>query len=1044
MNPIKIVFIWIVLLSLSACGGGSGSTAASNTLAKTYQGVVQKGPFIIGTDVQISLLDESGVATGDVVVAKIIDNNGTFEYQIPIDWLLEGLMLEISSQGVFLDESSGQNTTRSVLLTALTNNPENSSVNLLTHWANNRTKALNLSGKSLKNAFEQANNEIKALLGIDTLNQLDFTDTNQNRESNALLLLLSGSLMEVANQDSENINAIIAQISSDFSEDGALNLIGSKWLKRMQAKIRDNPLGHTDMYADNLKKEIGSEIVSGKSLPRLIPLASRPVAIAPAVIFAKPGETIFLDGSASHDSGELINFTWFRVDQQTQFNVPVSDRFVERPSITVPSQESELLYALVVTDADKLTDTTVVKVIVIVPPAENNPPIANSRIGEGSVFTNEDTPVNILLTGSDPDSDPISFVISTPLLLPNGLLEGIAPNLTYTPTQDYFGSDTFTFLVNDGSANSNVATVDIFVGSVNDPPIANAGLDQSKQSSESVSLNGSGSDVDGTIASYFWIQTSGSTVTLNDNSIAAPTFTAPVVFSVPETLTFQLVVTDNDGAPSIADIMDVVVLSLPNVSPTADAGIDRTTQVNQSITITGSGTDSDGTIASYEWRLGATVLATTASFSYTPTVVGTDTLSLTVIDNDGATSTADTMNVVVTATPNLPPTANAGINRTTQVNQSTTITGSGTDSDGTIASFEWRIGATVLATTASFSYTPTTVGTDTLSLTVIDNDGATSTADTMNVVVTATPNLPPTANAGINRTTQVNQSITITGSGTDSDGTIASYEWRLGATVLATTASFSYTPTVVGTDTLSLTVTDNDGATSTADTMNVVVTATPNQAPIATSATVNNSLPDPQGPIIFNLFQFVSDPEGDPLTYEIISVEGGAGSDFPMRFDFTNLPIVIASGPQDIPVNRIFTYQVTDDNTNKSTIETITVRYNFINSPPVADAGPAQLVEVITTTPTDSLFIEVAQVILDGSGSSDPNSDNLTYSWAQTGGPVNLGTIGSSVNPTINILGEPNVHIEGTYTFELVVTDDGTGNLSSLPSSVVISVEHFL
>jgi len=84
-------------------------------------------------------------------------------------------------------------------------------------------------------------------------------------------------------------------------------------------------------------------------------------------------------------------------------------------------------------------------------------------------------------------------------------------------------------------------------------------------------------------------------------------------------------------------------------------------------------------------------------------------------------------------------------------------------------------------------------------------------------------NTPPTANAGADQTVQVNNTVTITGSGTDSDGRITTYQWFYGTTIVANTASFEFTPTVVGTATLTLIVTDNDGATGT-DTMTVTVT----------------------------------------------------------------------------------------------------------------------------------------------------------------------------------------------------------------------------
>ena len=56
-----------------------------------------------------------------------------------------------------------------------------------------------------------------------------------------------------------------------------------------------------------------------KIYPNTINLAARPTAILPSEIIAKPGETIVLDGSASFENSVdgLINFTWFRIDQQS-------------------------------------------------------------------------------------------------------------------------------------------------------------------------------------------------------------------------------------------------------------------------------------------------------------------------------------------------------------------------------------------------------------------------------------------------------------------------------------------------------------------------------------------------------------------------------------------------------------------------------------------------------------------------------------------------------------------------------------------------------
>jgi len=86
------------------------------------------------------------------------------------------------------------------------------------------------------------------------------------------------------------------------------------------------------------------------------------------------------------------------------------------------------------------------------------------------------------------------------------------------------------------------------------------------------------------------------------------------------------------------------------VKPIADAGPDVTVQVDETVTITGTGTDSDGTIVSYEWTYGTEIVATTASFDYTPDTVGTGTLTFTVTDNNGQKAT-DSMNFTVTEVP---------------------------------------------------------------------------------------------------------------------------------------------------------------------------------------------------------------------------------------------------------------------------------------------------------------------------------------------------------------------------------------------------------
>ncbi|MFH1858275.1 MAG: Ig-like domain-containing protein, partial [Candidatus Omnitrophota bacterium] len=95
--------------------------------------------------------------------------------------------------------------------------------------------------------------------------------------------------------------------------------------------------------------------------------------------------------------------------------------------------------------------------------AGNQPPVANSQ----SVTVTQDTPLAIVLTGSDPEGSSLTFsIVTNPS---HGTLGSISQvnatsaQVTYTPTSGYIGSDSFTFRVYDGQAYSPAATVGITV-----------------------------------------------------------------------------------------------------------------------------------------------------------------------------------------------------------------------------------------------------------------------------------------------------------------------------------------------------------------------------------------------------------------------------------------------------------------------------------------------------------------------------------------------------------------------------------------------------
>jgi len=171
--------------------------------------------------------------------------------------------------------------------------------------------------------------------------------------------------------------------------------------------------------------------------------------------------------------------------------------------------------------------------------AVNHAPVADPQ----SATTAEDVPLAITLTGSDPDGDPLTFVVADGP--DHGTLSGTAPSLTYTPASNYFGPDTFGFVASDGQLTSPAAAVEISVNPVNDAPVASAQSVTTQQDAP-VAITLTGSDVDGDSLTYSIVTEPGH----GTLSGAAPslTYTPAAGYSGSDSFTFEV----SDGQLSSA------------------------------------------------------------------------------------------------------------------------------------------------------------------------------------------------------------------------------------------------------------------------------------------------------------------------------------------------------------------------------------------------------------------------------------------------------------------------------------------------------------
>jgi len=276
------------------------------------------------------------------------------------------------------------------------------------------------------------------------------------------------------------------------------------------------------------------------------------------------------------------------------------------------------------------------------PEAVNTPPLADPA----AITAVEDTPAALTLSGSDPDGDSLAYtVVSQPL---HGTLAGSAPDLTYTPDKDYHGPDAFSFTVNDGTIDSDPATVNITVGAVNDPPVAiSQTISLNEDEAQAVVLSGHDSEGD---ALAYEIVGQPANGTLSG--------TAPDLIYTPgenyhgaDAFSFTV----NDGTADSDPAMVNITVAAVNDPPVAGAGPDRDVLVFDTVTLNGSGsTDVDGDNLTYEWAFVSRPAASSAALSYPG--IGTavflaDTpgsYEIQLIVNDGTTkSTSDS--VVITA-----------------------------------------------------------------------------------------------------------------------------------------------------------------------------------------------------------------------------------------------------------------------------------------------------------------------------------------------------------------------------------------------------------
>lgn len=468
-------------------------------------------------------------------------------------------------------------------------------------------------------------------------------------------------------------------------------------------------------------------------------LNSAPVAKAGANLTVAVGSTVLLNGAGSSDvDGDPLTYSWALIAAPVGSNAMLSNSTAVN-SAFVADRAGTYVAQLIVRDRSQPSAPSTVTIT-----TQNTPPVANAGANRTIAIGS-----TVQLNGSgstDVDGDVLTYLwtlIARPVGSSTSLGNAMAVNPAFTA--DRAGTYVAQLVVRDGKANSAATTVT--VTTLNTPPVANAGANQTVLAGALVNLNGAGStDVDGDSLSYRWSLTSvpsGSTAGLNDPAVANPSFRADRA----GTYVAQLVVNDNNGMNSTPSTVTITTNAVQ--APTATAGSSQTVKHGAQVMLSGSGTDPQSLPFTFLWSLTAKPTSSQAVISNataaTPTFIadlpGTYVVQL-VVHNGVLPSVPATVTITTT---NTAPVANPGNHQAVTAGSTVALSAAGSsDADNDPLSYSWSFtsqpsgGAALLS--AANSLTPTffasMAGTYVVQLIVSDRF---TSSQPVTVTITASP-----------------------------------------------------------------------------------------------------------------------------------------------------------------------------------------------------------------------------------------------------------------------------------------------------------------
>jgi len=561
-------------------------------------------------------------------------------------------------------------------------------------------------------------------------------------------------------------------------------------------------------------------------------------------------------------SGGSGSYTYLLSDKDAaKFSIAASGEltFNSAPIFATPTDsDGDNDYILVVTANDGTLNTQ--QAITVRVKKFNTAPVAT----EQTLTTKEDEAKAITLIATDADGNTLSYaLVGTPQ---HGVLSGSGATRTYTPNKDYSGSDSFSFKANDGTVDSNIATVNITVTPQNDAPVAKSQTLMIKED-EAKAITLVATDAETAVISRYTIVTMPSNGVLTGSG-ANLTYTPNKDYSGSDSFSFKA----NDGTVDSNTATVNITVTPQNDAPVAKSQT-LTIKEDLAAAITLVATDADGNTLSYA-LVGTpqhgVLTGSGANLTYTPNkdYSGSDSFSFKANDGTVDSNTA-TVNITVTPQNDAPVAKSQTL--TIKEDLAAAITLVATDADGNTLSYA-LVGTpqhgVLSGSGATRTYTPNKDYSGSDSFSFKANDGTVdSNIATVNITVTQQNDAPVAKSQTL--TIKEEQAKAITLIATDADGNTLSYA-LVGTpqhgVLSGSGATRTYTPNkdYSGSDSFSFKA--NDGTVdSNIATVNITVTPQ-NDAPVAVGQTLTTNQEQPK-----TVTLSATDVDGNSLSYTLVT-----------------------------------------------------------------------------------------------------------------------------------------------------------------------------